>query len=151
MRTEADEPRTKGESREVLPQGYRAHREPGLRGKPTFNVTVVKRPPRKPVVYFVQAENGLIKIGSTNYIEDRMKSLSSQSPLGLTLLATVRGDRAKEFAYHLRFAAHRLHGEWFQRCPEIEAEIERLNSNDALRGGGNRKTFGRGFARAVAA
>jgi hypothetical protein len=35
---------------------------------------------------------------------------------------------AREKMYHRRFAHRRLHGEWFERCPEIEAEIERLNN-----------------------
>jgi hypothetical protein len=34
-----------------------------------------------------------------------------------------------ELEYHQRFRAHHLRGEWFERCPEIEAEIERLNTS----------------------
>jgi hypothetical protein len=97
------------------------------RGLPTFNVKDMRRP-KKHVVYFVQAECGVIKIGTTGDLEWRMKSLQGQSPVPLTLLATVRGNRAKEHEYHRQFAAHRLHGEWFERCPKIEAEIERLRS-----------------------
>lgn len=103
---------------------------PGLSGKrkglPTFNVKPVETRPRDHVVYFVQAECGLIKIGTTADIEWRMKSLRGQSPVPLTLLATVPGRRTEEHEFHRRFAAHRLHGEWFKRCPEIEAEIVRL-------------------------
>lgn len=122
MRTNADTEGTNGESPEVLPQDYRKRRG----GMPTFNVKQVKRPPERPVVYFVATDCGRIKIGTTKFIAQRMDILRGQSPVALTLLATVRGDRATEHEYHARFAAHRLHGEWFTRCPEIETEIARL-------------------------
>lgn len=93
---------------------------------PTFNAKPDKRPAKKPVVYFVWAETGAIKIGTTGNIDLRMKSLRGQSPVPLALLATVRGNRVVERAYHARFAHARAHGEWFERCPEIEAEIARL-------------------------
>ncbi len=48
------------------------------------------------------------------------------SPIPLRILAKTEGSRTQERAYHARFAAIRLHGEWFERTPEIEAEIERL-------------------------
>jgi hypothetical protein len=86
----------------------------------------VRRKPEKPVVYFVQAENGLIKIGSTKRMADRLQSLCNGSPIALILLATVKGDRTFEFALHIKFAAHRQHGEWFLPHPDILAEIERL-------------------------
>ena len=34
--------------------------------------------------------------------------------------------RTHEQAYHRKFRNHHMRGEWFERCPEIEAEIERL-------------------------
>lgn len=98
------------------------------RGVPTFNVTPVKYPPKRHVVYFVEASNGLIKIGTTANIEWRLASLQAQSPLPLKLLATVPGKRADEFAYHRLFAQHRAHGEWFQPSPSLLAEIERLGA-----------------------
>lgn len=33
----------------------------------------------------------------------------------------------REAAYHWEYSAHRSHGEWFTRCPEMMAEIERLS------------------------
>lgn len=95
-------------------------------GSPTFNVKPVRSPPKDHVVYFVQAECGLIKIGTTGTIAWRLESLRGQSPVALTLLATTPGRRTEEFAYHARFAEHRLHGEWFSPHPDILAEIERL-------------------------
>lgn len=78
-------------------------------------------------VYFVASDSGPIKIGLASNVEARIKSLQTAHPFKLTLLATSEGGQAQERDYHTRFAAHRLHGEWFARCPDIEAEIERLN------------------------
>lgn len=105
-----------------------ARKLPSQVGEPTFNVSLVKRPLKRPVVYFVQAENGLIKIGSTKYIASRFQSLCTGSPLALVLLATIKGDRAREFELHAKFAAHRQHGEWFLPHPEIVAEIARVTA-----------------------
>lgn len=102
--------------------------KPARHGRPTFNANPVKRPRKEPVVYFAQAANGLIKIGTTGFIDERMKILAGQSPVAITLLATVQGARADEFVYHARFAAHRRHGEWFEPHPDILAEIARLNN-----------------------
>jgi hypothetical protein len=100
---------------------------------PTRNITMIKQRPKKHVVYFVRAETGVIKIGTTGDIEWRMKSLRGQSPVALTLLATVRGGRVREHQYHDQFAAHRLHGEWFSPAPEINAEIARIKGPVARR------------------
>ncbi len=97
------------------------------RGRPTFNVQPDRRPAKHHVIYFVGAANGLVKIGTTGNLNERMKMLRFQSPVAVELLATTSGQRTQEFEYHRRFAAHRQHGEWFTRCPEIEAEIARLN------------------------
>lgn len=92
----------------------------------TLNVSSRPQRPKRPVVYFVQASNGLIKIGSTKYISDRFATLQSHSPIPVTLLATIPGYRTEKFMIHARFAAHRQHGEWFDPHPDILAEIERL-------------------------
>lgn len=96
------------------------------KGRPSVNVRNVDRGEKRAVIYFVQAETGPIKIGSTSYLASRMVTLRGQSPVPLTLLATMDGDRTAEFRLHARFAAHRLHGEWFSPHPDILAEIKRL-------------------------
>lgn len=101
------------------------------RGRATFNVKEVKSPPKKHVVYFVQADCGPIKIGTTGNIEWRLKTLEGQSPVPVKLLATTSGQRLDEYAYHARFAAHRLHGEWFSPHPDLLAEIARLQGEAA--------------------
>lgn len=83
--------------------------------------------PRGHVVYFVRAGvNGRIKIGTTSSIARRIEGLNSHNPEPVELLATVRGDRRLEQALHEKFAAYRLHHEWFEPAPELLTYIENL-------------------------
>lgn len=79
-------------------------------------------------VYFIQSESGGIKIGVAVDVAKRLRGLQTAHPAKLTLLAVTNGGPAQEADYHRRFAAHRLHGEWFERHPDILAEIDRLNA-----------------------
>lgn len=79
-------------------------------------------------VYFVGAEEGLIKIGFATKVKDRLASLQTGSPVRLMVLATRPGCITQETAYHQQFAAYRVHGEWFERSPAIMSEIESLNA-----------------------
>lgn len=80
------------------------------------------------IAYFVAGEIGPIKIGTTVSMKSRLATIQSCSPLKLTVLATAPGGAQREAAYHAQFAGSRLHGEWFDRHPDILAEIARLNS-----------------------
>lgn len=78
-------------------------------------------------VYFIEAEGlGLVKIGVANCPHDRLRHLDHMSAAPLRLLGAVATDRrgALEKELHLRFAAHRRRGEWFEAHPEIMAYIE---------------------------
>lgn len=87
----------------------------------------IKAPPGH-IVYFVGGIEGPVKIGFTQQpIKERLKCIQNGSPVKLYVLATLPAPRAKEKRYHRQFAAHRLHGEWFERVPEIVEEIERLS------------------------
>lgn len=77
--------------------------------------------------YFVGPEGGPIKIGFASRLEYRLKDLRTMNAYPLVVHAKVFGPLTLERAYHARFAAHRLHGEWFAPHPDILAEIERLN------------------------
>lgn len=79
-------------------------------------------------VYFVGWENGPIKIGVAINVATRLRFLQIGCPYDVQLWATASGGRRTEKDYHRRFAVHRLRGEWFERCPEIEEEIARLSS-----------------------
>lgn len=108
-----------------MPRGKPNYVDPIRKGA-THNVRVIVRPPADHVVYFIQAATGQIKIGTTGRVDWRLENLRGQCPVAVTLLATIPGRRVEEFAYHARFAEHRLHGEWFEPHPDILAEIERL-------------------------
>jgi hypothetical protein len=74
------------------------------------------------VVYFVQGEaGGPIKIGwsGAGEIKDRLHSIQVGYPYRLVVRRTIVGDRAKEAAYHRRFAAYRLNGEWFRPAAPV--------------------------------
>jgi len=77
--------------------------------------------------YFIGGEQGAIKIGFSIDPPSRLKAIQAHSPIVVGILAIRDGGEARETAYHSQFAEHRLHGEWFERCPEILAEIARLN------------------------
>lgn len=67
-------------------------------------------------IYFVQAEElRLIKIGSADRIEKRLRGLALMSPDRLIVLGVQHCDEggALETALHARFADARVHGEWF--------------------------------------
>lgn len=80
----------------------------------------------KSVVYFIGSEGGPIKIGCALNVNNRLAALQCASPVRLAILATTPGRTKVERAYHARFAAHRLHGEWFAPHPDILTEIEHL-------------------------
>lgn len=81
-------------------------------------------------LYFIGAKEGPIKIGIAMNPAKRLKQLQTAYPHKLEILAILPGGARQECAYHARFAAHRLHGEWFTRCPEIESEIARLGGGE---------------------
>lgn len=82
-------------------------------------------PPRsvRTTVYVIQGEGGgPIKIGFTaRNVHARLEELQKGSPVRLVLLRALPGERALERDLHRRFAAYRLHGEWFHPADEILA------------------------------
>lgn len=73
------------------------------------------------MVYFIRDETTRrIKIGFTAGTGDeRLKDLQTGSSSLLFLMAEMEGSMADEKALQARFAAHRLHGEWFTPAPEL--------------------------------
>jgi hypothetical protein len=94
--------------------------------EPLSHLPSEPRPIKDSFVYFVGGDDGSIKIGEALDPARRLRELQCGSPVLLRILATATGGQRQERAYHDRFHAHRLHGEWFARVPEIEAEIARL-------------------------
>lgn len=91
-------------------------------------VTVHRLPPAQAptLVYFIRGDVGGIKIGASHDPQGRLVDFQRCSPIPIALVATAPGGYDLEREYHKRFAAHRLHGEWFAPHPDILAEIERL-------------------------
>jgi hypothetical protein len=87
-----------------------------------------QRPRRRPYgrydgfVYFVEAA-GRIKIGYACDPNKRLDELRCGCPVEMTLLGTLRGTSKDEADWHRRFAARRLHGEWFDPTDELRAAI----------------------------
>lgn len=82
-------------------------------------------------VYFIGAEDGPVKIGIATCVRKRLSGLQTSNPNKLHILATCPGGRARELEYHAQFAASRMSGEWFERTPELLAEITRLSARSA--------------------
>jgi hypothetical protein len=85
------------------------------------------------VVYFLGAENGLVKIGYASDFMRRLPKIALGSPLPLRPLAITPGGRVEERAYHARFKHLRRHGEWFELDQELEDEIDRINRSQISR------------------
>lgn len=78
------------------------------------------RPPPIQQVYFAQAgEDGPIKIGTSEQVDRRLKSLQLSCPQKLRLLGTVFGGHKLERELHRMFEAHRIQGEWFRAGPDL--------------------------------
>ncbi len=78
------------------------------------------------IVYFVGNPDGLgcIKVGHTREPCIRLRLLQLWSPLHLEILAFCSCD--KEYYFHERYAAHRSHGEWFNRCELIDSDMKAM-------------------------
>lgn len=78
----------------------------------------------KSVVYVIGPTNQhRVKIGTTEHIDKRPKTIQSMSPVPLQVLWTTPGDRRLEDALHEHFKDRRAHGEWFD-FPDVHAVRE---------------------------
>lgn len=73
-------------------------------------------------VYFIECD-GLIKIGRSSRIRNRMLALRLEVKKDLVLLGRIPTDVIKEHAVHVLFAHLRQHGEWFTDCAELRDYI----------------------------
>lgn len=79
------------------------------------------------LVYMLQSGN-FFKIGRSDSIERRLKSISVAMPHAVELIHTIKTDDMVgiELYWHRRFKAHRLNGEWFDLPKqEIDAFLKR--------------------------
>lgn len=85
-------------------------------------------------VYFVQCEGGgPVKIGATRNLEQRLLALQTGCPFPLRLLSALPTADPLGYERHLhrRFARHRLDGEWFKPCPDMETLLDMTIAGDA--------------------
>lgn len=72
-------------------------------------------------VYFITArELNICKIGVAIDAKKRRSSLQTSCPARLTLEAVLPGSYKLERDLHIRFAEHRINGEWFKITPELD-------------------------------
>lgn len=64
-------------------------------------------------IYVVEAATGVIKIGVSQWPEDRVETINTHSPCPCRLIATWDGDHGDERKLHDRFHQFRSHCEWF--------------------------------------
>lgn len=76
-------------------------------------------------VYFMEAgPGGHIKIGTAVNPQARVRDLQTGNASRLAILASFPGGEAEEAELHRRFASAKLHGEWFERTPDLMALVE---------------------------
>lgn len=73
------------------------------------------------IVYFVEAEGlNRVKIGRTNNIKRRLKDLQTGSPVPLTVLYELPGDKSLERELQKKFLHLRIINEWFHFAEEVK-------------------------------
>lgn len=76
------------------------------------------------VVYFAAFhELGLVKIGVSNNVEQRLANIAKEEGCIGDLILTIAGNRRTEASQHRRFAKWHVRGEWFRDCPEVRRLI----------------------------
>jgi hypothetical protein len=78
-------------------------------------------------VYFIEGDD-FIKIGFTQSLRARLKSLQKGSPIPLKVLCSIKGGKLREAAFHETFAHLRAHGEWFKATKELRDYITVLKA-----------------------
>jgi hypothetical protein len=84
------------------------------------------------LVYFIRARGmGDIKIGKTNHVRQRVKSLFSSCSRGVDLIACHPAKIEDETELHRDFERHRLCGEWFRPGDEILSHLRMIGVDPA--------------------
>lgn len=85
-----------------------------------IHARVAQEEARGAVVYFIGADEGPVKIGTTTSPMDaRLRVLQTGHPHKIRVLAWTLGGYELESALHTIFAGSRLYGEWFERTPAL--------------------------------
>ena len=94
----------------------------------TSSVEASEPETKQDFVYFLSYGDA-VKIGYSNDIDKRVKSIRLMSPVPLTLIGVIPGGKDKEHELHMRFYHQRKHGEWFSLTGELKHFIERAFPN----------------------
>lgn len=94
-----------------------------------------KKAPKKPergTIYImtVEAEDRPVKIGFTDHLGRRQSHMQTGMPFLLRLEAAFFAESAIEGLLHSILSRHRIRGEWFRRCPDVEMLIEHAKRDD---------------------
>lgn len=82
-------------------------------------------------VYFLQRHDGLVKIGFTTNLDQRIRDLSSaHGPLAV--LRVLNGDKRLERKLHQRFKELREYGEWFRGEPYLVRFAKTVTDGEAV-------------------
>jgi hypothetical protein len=72
------------------------------------------------VIYFMYSA-GRVKIGFSTGLRGRQLQLKASGPFPPVVVLIVKGTEESEREIHAKFAADRLHGEWFKLSPKIRS------------------------------
>lgn len=78
-------------------------------------------------LYFIEAENGYIKIGRSNDVGKRFSSLKTSSPLHLTIKKVVNNKGCIEGDLHEKFSHLWVRGEWFKPGGDLLEYINKID------------------------
>jgi hypothetical protein len=87
-------------------------------------------------LYFIESEDGFVKIGRSNNPKKRLSAIQSGNHKELSILKTFKNKGCYEPDIHKKFKDLCIRGEWFKMSDEIKDFIKE-KENDRLR---NRKT-----------
>lgn len=82
-------------------------------------------------VYFVQSEDGFIKIGCTQNLKSRIRHIQIYNHMKIRLIGKVKGGHDVEAKLHKKFKKHRKRGERFNPAPEL---LEYISTHKIYKG-----------------
>jgi hypothetical protein len=92
---------------------------------PVLDLGTVKH---RPAVYFARSR-GLVKIGFTRQLSDRLRALEREARAPVELIAAGPGGRQREQDLHGRLAAFSVGREWFTPSAELLEWMDHASRN----------------------
>lgn len=75
-------------------------------------------------LYFIQMEDGPVKIGRSANVPSRLSSIQCASPYKVRLLGVLVGCGHQEDEFHQLLRRHRMRGEWFKWTNQVGDVVE---------------------------